>query len=336
VSAHHAGALVELGRYAEAQALLTDQLAATPDDAHLLGLLARCQLGTGHHAAALATANRCVALHPEDEWGHRLASIALDGMGRAEEALGAAQQAVRLAPLAWRTHLQVALVAVDVRGRLVDARDAAAHAVRLAPNEPDAYFAVGLVAQRRSEHDAARAAYRHTLALDPQHAMALNNLTVLDGGLGLVKQARGFAEALRHEPDEILVQRNVEALAASFARRLYFAGLAALVVGLLVSRAAGGTTTATAVVGALLLVGCVSYTVHLGRRVPLGVRRFVLIRMCEDPFLIANCLLTGAMLTLALVTCLVPGGDTTVLAWLRLVGLANVALVVWTVARRSA
>jgi Flp pilus assembly protein TadD len=332
---HHAESLVALGRYAEAASMLSTQLAADPDNAVLVALLARCQIGTGDYPAALATANRYVAMQPEDEWGHRLASVALDRMGNSEEALLAAQQAVRLAPLEWRTHVQLAMAAVDARGRLVEARDAAARAVTLAPNEPGAHFAVGVVAQARHEDDIARAAYERTLALNPQHAQAHNNLTVLDGGMHLGRKARGFAESLRHAPAEALVQRNVEALAASFVRRIYIAGPGALLVGLVVSRAAGGITPVTVATGSALLVGSVAYTVHLGREVPLGIRRFVLARMRRDPFLIANCALTSAMLAVALVTCFVPGGDTLGVVALRPIGLANVALVVWTVVRRS-
>ena len=335
MSTEHVESLVALGRYAEAQSVIATRLAAQPDNAHLIALLARCQIGTKDFPAALATANRYVAMQPEDEWGHRLAAVALDRMGHAEQALLAAERSVRLAPLEWRTHLQFALSAVDARGRLVDAQAAADRAVELAPNEPSAHFAVGVVAQARRYDDMARAAYRRTLALDPQHAMALNNLTILDGNMRLGRSARGFAESLRNAPHETLVQQNIEGLAASFVRRIYYAGLAALFVGLLTSQSAGGVTPGTVLVGVALTVGIAAYAVHLGRAVPRGVRRFVLARMRRDPFLLANEALALVMVVVALVVCFVPGGAVVGLVALRPIGFANVALVVWTVLHRA-
>jgi Flp pilus assembly protein TadD len=331
----HAQSLVSLGRYAEARTVITTALAQTPDDSHLIGLLARCHIGLDDYPAALDAANRYVAEAPNDEWGHRLASIALDRMGRHDEALDAAERAVRLAPNEWQTHVQVALASTSARGRLWDGHQAACRAIELAPDEADAHFALGVVSQCRKHDDLARQAYRRALALDPQHATALNNLTVLDDSVSIVRSAHGYAESLRHEPGSDLVQANVTWLAARFVRRIYFAGLAALIVGLLVTRAAGGMNIATVVIGIGLLTGVVGYGISLGVAVPAGIRRFVVFRMRRDPYLICCSALTVLMLVAAAVTCLVPGGDAVGLVLLRPIGLANVALFVWTAVRAS-
>lgn len=326
--------LLELRRYAEAREALAALLSEQPDDVQLHGLLAQVLLGLDDLPGALAAGNRLVALAPEDEWGHRICAIVLDRMERHEEATAAAAEAVRLDPLNWATHQVFARAAVDARGRQYDARTAAFRAVELAPHEPSAHFTVGLVAQARGEDDLARQAYERTLALDPQHATALNNLTVLGGTRNLAQAAQGFGASLRHAPDQVLVQRNVESLAAVFVRRIYLVGLVAFLVGLATAMASDGVTPVTVGIAVAMVATVAGYTLHLVRTVPVGIRRFVLARMRSDPFLLANQALTVAMLVVALVTCLVPHGAEVGLVALRPIGFANVALVVWTFARR--
>lgn len=331
----HAQNLVALRRFTEAMSLVAAALASEPENRELLALKAQCEIGLDRPAEALATANRMVAIAPDHPHGHVIASVALQGLDRREEAAAAAEAAVRINPLEWGFHVQLALAATGARGRLLDARAAALRAVELAPNEPDAHFAVGVVAQARTEYDLARQAYRQTLALDPQHANALNNLTVLDGGRSITRSAHGYAESLRNDPHNDVAQHNVAWLAARFVRRIYWAGLAALIVGLLVTEAAGEVTGLTIGIGVVLLVGIAGFAVSLGTAVPAGIRRFVLGRMRSDPYLICCSLLTAVMVGVAALTCLVPGGSDLALTLLRPIGLANVGLVVWTVARAS-
>ena len=328
--------LVALGRYREAKAIVVAELASNPDDADLMEVLARCQVSLDEYAEALDSANRVVAQQPDDAFGHLLASIALRGLKRYDDATAAATRAVQLAPNQWQMHAQLALTATHARGQLVLARSAAWRAVQLAPHEAEAHFALGVVAHERKEDDLAREAYLRTLELDPQHAQAVNNLTVLDGRLDLGRSVRGFSESLRLGPHDALVRSNIEGLAASFVRRIYFAGLAVLIIGLLASTAGGGRTIATTMIGVLLLTGIAGYTLHLRRQVPAGVRAFVGRRMRQDAFLLANETLTVVMVVAALLVCLLLDGRGIWLALLRPIGFANVALVVWTVARASA
>jgi tetratricopeptide (TPR) repeat protein len=109
-----AEALVELRRYAEAESVLGHVLAAGPDDDRAWCVLALVHDGLGHAARMLEAANRAVALAPDHELGHRLASIALARLEQPEEAVRAAAEAVRLDPHGWRTHLQYSLVAAQV------------------------------------------------------------------------------------------------------------------------------------------------------------------------------------------------------------------------------
>ena len=175
-----AEALVELRRYAEAESLLGHVLAARPDDHRAWCVLALVHDGLGQATRMLEAANRAVALAPEEEWGHRLASIALARLRQLEEAVRAAGEAVRLDPNGWRTHVLYSLVAAQVPRLAQDAYRAAQRATELAPHSSDAHFALGLTSDATGRHEEVAEHYRQALRLDPEHVNALNNLTNLE------------------------------------------------------------------------------------------------------------------------------------------------------------
>lgn len=328
-------ALVELGRHAQARELVTAALAESPDDRDLHGLHARALLGLGDPDAALRAGNRVVALAPDDEWGHRLCSVALDHLGQLQEAARAAAEAVRLAPHAWQTHQRYAAASLRLPGGQLEAHAAAMRAVELAPNEPEAHFTVGLVAQHRSDHDIARAAYQRTLALDPTHAQALNNLTVLEGSLRLGRAARGFAGALRHDAQDDTARQNLKGLLVSFLFRLYLFGLACFVTGLLVVRATDGPGPASLVVLACYLLGATAYGVLTWRHVPTGVRLYLRSQL-RSGMVLWNLLVVALMTALVVAVCLVPGSWTVAVVLLRPLLLGLVISSAFVLAKRFA
>jgi hypothetical protein len=93
-------------------------------------------------------------------------------------------------------------------------------------------------------------------------------------------------------------------------------------------------TSVSVGVGLTLVVGAAAYTWSLVRSIPVGVRRYVRSRMFADRFLLANIVLTAAMLALALAVWLVPGGPVVGLVALRPIAIANVVLFVMTLTRR--
>jgi tetratricopeptide (TPR) repeat protein len=264
--------------------------------------------------------------------------MALRNLDRDEEAVYAASNAVRLAPLAWQTHQQYALAAGSIPRRLQEARQAAARAVELGPHEPNAHFTYGVIAEALRQHDVARAAYERTLALEPNHAPAQNQLTLLGSQVRLSRAAHGFGAALRMDPGNEAAQANIDVLAFRFVRRIYWASLVAFVVGLLAALSPSGdpgVTPATIAIGCVLLAGVVAYAVTLARAIPVGVQRFVRHRLVSDRFLLVTSLLTLAMLATGLAVCFVPGAALVGAALLRPLGFFNVGLFVWAMARRQ-
>ncbi|MEZ0580593.1 tetratricopeptide repeat protein [Nocardioides sp. MH1] len=304
--------LIEVDRFAEARSELEAAIARDPDAAELHGLLARALLGLGDAPGALRAASRLVQLDPDDDWGHRLCSVALKQTGRPHEALAAAGEAVRLSPSSWQTHLQYANAALDVYGRLLDALSAAQRAVELAPNEPNAHHVLGLVHAQRREDELARAAYLRTLQLAPDHAAARNNLAVLDGGLRLGRQTRGFLAALRADPQSQVVQQNLEIFLPTLFLRIWLAFGAGLVVALLVtihgdSPDESDPGPASYAILALLLLGCGGYVASLVRHLPSRVLRELWRRQRRSFLAWWDMVATAVLVAAVAAVCVVPG-----------------------------
>jgi Flp pilus assembly protein TadD len=278
--------LIGVGRLDEAAELLGAILAEEPENSGGWCLLARVHIGRHDYAAALSATDRAIALSPDAEWPHRLASIALSGMHRTAAGRRAARESVRLAPNAWQTHVQLASAAASHakflgrtfgslrpgRGKaLREARAAAARARQLAPNEADPWFVLGYTEQIAGRTRRSRAAYRQALALDPAHAMAHNNLAAHDiGGGALIRAAGALRSALGANPQSRTAQHNVEQLVL---QSLFLGWLLMTVdVGIVV----GLTYVASALVRALTglaMLGVLGWgAAHVYRRIPPGLR----------------------------------------------------------------
>lgn len=332
--------LVDLGRFIDALPLISSGLATEPENVFLHVMHTRALLGLDRPAEALDAATRATALQPDIAALHRLRSKALGSLRRRDEALAAAAEARRLGPRDWPNHVMYALAATYVGRRLLDAQDAADLAVALAPEQAETHFVAGVVAHERQWFEQAADAYRRALALEPDHAGALHNLAILESGGSLRRRARRFAAVLQVDPQLDQARQHLDDLAARFARRLYWASLAALLIGLVVgsAREGGQPTVASVALAAALCVGVAAYAWSLGRAVPTGVRDYLLPRFTRDPLLASITLLTAAMFGLAVVVCLWPEAG----SWLahsdalRVVGFVNVGMFTWIVVRRVA
>jgi tetratricopeptide (TPR) repeat protein len=336
-AANRARSLLDLGRHEQARALLVQALAADPEDPRLLGELARAHLGLGDHAAALNAVRSLVGVAPDDEWGHRLAAIALGGLGMRQDALRAADTAVRCGPNSWQTHLQYALTAIHVPGWVPVAGSAARRAVELAPDEADAHFAVGVVAQEQREFETAAAAYRRALALDPEHANARNNLTLVEGSFNFARASRGYVAALRADPRNTHARDNLEGVAD----RVLLAVIALQFVGFIVnlmlllgqpgpiedSRPGPTNWIIAAAAAGLGIAGLLRLRASLSRGTRLHLRRQAL-RPLKLLWLLA---IIAIIVAGPIATAVVPGAALLGLALLRPLGISTVIAVVLVV-----
>jgi tetratricopeptide (TPR) repeat protein len=210
--------LLSMRRYEEAARVLAALIAADPDSGQAWCLLAQAELGAGHPREGLAAARHATALDPAAGWAHRLASIASQRLGDGRGAVESAFEAVRLEPHNWVSHLSVAQAAVgapDYGGepgvsRLAVAEHAIAAARELAPEEPEVHYLAGQVSRETGDRDAAIEHFQHTLASDPSHAGALNELGRISLERGHTgRAAEHFIQAAKTAPGESVYGRNV-------------------------------------------------------------------------------------------------------------------------------
>jgi hypothetical protein len=139
-------------------------------------VVAVARLARDQPEGALEAAGEATERDPEGEWGHRLASLALERLGRDSEAVVAAQDAVRLAPGSWAARLRLGSMLRRLPGRWRDAWGEAQQAVRFAPEQPDPHVLIGDLALLRGDHEQAALAYRAALRRDDDHPAARINL----------------------------------------------------------------------------------------------------------------------------------------------------------------
>jgi len=211
--------LYDLGRSAEALDAVGQILAGRPDNAEALRLAALCLSAVGRQDEAVATARAAVAADPDSEHGRRVLSHMYYKRGEFRLAANIALEATMLAPNEWRGHMLLARCVCHF-----DPARAVAPAERsrqLGPDGPDTHFACALAYQALGRTEDARAAYLKVLELNPQHAMALNNLAVLDRSARRGNKAlKGFRRALSSDPQQDLARRNIDSILLSRVWRL--------------------------------------------------------------------------------------------------------------------
>jgi tetratricopeptide (TPR) repeat protein len=211
--------LYDLGRAAEALDLVGQILAGRPDSPEGLRLAALCLSAVGRQDEAVSTARAAVAAEPDSEHGRRVLAHMHYKRGEFRLAANIALEATRLAPNEWRGHMLLArcVCHFDPPRSIGPAE----RSRELGPDSPDTHFACALAYQAVGRREDARAAYLQVLELNPQHAMALNNLAVLDRSAHRWGRAlRGFRRALSSDPQQDLARRNIDSILLSRVWRL--------------------------------------------------------------------------------------------------------------------
>lgn len=295
-----ASTLVDLRRWDDAAAHLRTILATDPHNDHALCLMARAQLGQTAYDQALRTSLAAISENPENDFAYRLASLSLTRLGRDEEAQAMARNAVRLAPQEAHCHRILAQALVWSGSDLDEARAEAERAVSLAPLDASCHAAVGKVAAASARTNDAEAAFHRALAIDPDNAVAHNDLAKLNlethpGSLG--QAAAGFARAVRADPHAKMSRGNVNVVLHVF---LLQASLGIFVVASIAiwvrSYSDGGLARP---LPALLLVFPAIFVARSVFRLEPQLRGY-LVRMLHNPF-IACAVVCDALAALGLV-----------------------------------
>ncbi len=194
-------ALFQAGRFAEAEPILRELLAVSPEYAEALQALGAALSAQGRMAEGLAFFDRARALRPSDPALLHNRAQALFSLGRLDEARTDLERALRLkADLhpAWNLLGGVLAALGDAAG----AEKSYRRALALRPDHPETHYNLALSYQQSGRADEAIASYRKALQLRPAFAPAHNNLANAlkakgdrDGAL------QHYREAVRLDPN---------------------------------------------------------------------------------------------------------------------------------------
>lgn len=178
--------------------------------------LAMALCASGDAPQAEAVARKALATSDARELHYALA-VALDRLGRTQEALASARRAVEL--LAGRD-AELFLGALLIRENDLDgAAKVLSALVAKAPNDADALYDLALIADKRSDYNKAREGYLAALRANPKLANARYNLALLTARYGVFEEARyhakKFSEALPGDPRYMDLVRKIEVSAAA-------------------------------------------------------------------------------------------------------------------------
>jgi tetratricopeptide (TPR) repeat protein len=140
-------------------------------DPVVFNVLAACAFETGDHAAALADADRALALRPAYPEAHNNRGNALLRLGRPQESAEAFQAALRFTPRDAELHLNLGN-ALEALLQLPEALHSIERALALDPRLVPAHVNRANILQRLNRHREALDAYDQALALDPRNVDA--------------------------------------------------------------------------------------------------------------------------------------------------------------------
>jgi Flp pilus assembly protein TadD len=202
--------LLDLRRYAEAEATFREALALSPTDPDALHLLAICQyVQPGGASKALPTIDAAIASEPNEGQLHASRSIILTALSREKEALAAALEATRLDPdnsRAWaalgRAHA--------ASNRWAEVEKAARQALSLDPEDTEAatMLAHALRLQGRHEENAGQIAGMLQRDAEDDRVHAAAGWSALQQGRTKEAEAH-FLEALRLDPSSEFARQGL-------------------------------------------------------------------------------------------------------------------------------
>jgi len=164
--------------------MATASLARSPRDPGLYTSLAAAQMGAGRPADALVAADKATQLAPTWEWSHRMRARALSALGRADEALAAAETADHLEEEKPRM-LDALITQQMAQKRLAEAEATANELVRIDPDWAEAWNDRGAVLLQRKRFEQAESDFRTALSLSPYEGAYMRNI-----GLALHRRGR--------------------------------------------------------------------------------------------------------------------------------------------------
>lgn len=199
------------GELAESRVAYEAALKLVPDDVTALVGLGRTKLMAREFDAALADADRAVAINPGIGDAHALRADALNALGRTDDAVNALEAAVKASPRSLSYYF--ALISMLLRNDKLDAAETHLTAMKkFAAKEPATHYLSAFLDFRRDRLPAAREAIDAMLRAVPEHPAG----QLLAGAIylrqGEQARAQRFLQSVLNKiPDNVFARRLLAA-----------------------------------------------------------------------------------------------------------------------------
>ncbi|GAA3435186.1 tetratricopeptide repeat protein [Kutzneria kofuensis] len=260
--------LLDLGRHEQAKEELAKAIADDPASTEAWCLLSQCEQKSGDLNGMLYAARQALASTPDSEWAHRLQALALHKLGRHDEAIHAAREAIRLAPHQWQQYVVLVTAMIPRLDQYyLEAAGAADRAVQLAPLYAETHLTRGMLAGARGNLPEAERNYREALRIDPENAAARNNLATIElRGNNLKAATAGFAAALAENPTLQVARDNIDIICRRVLRGARLAAQTVFIgAGFITIAYEGGPAFPATVAGLLAILWLVMVARLIGR-----------------------------------------------------------------------
>lgn len=296
-AADQALALLQLGRGSEAVPILSAALAERPDDSRLLRLMSWACRVCGRPGEALEHAKHAIRGDPVGASNYFQASLAYQDLGCGREAVILAEETVRFAPESWWAHARLSASMVAARQSPRRALAAAEKAVELAPDEAYAHFCLGHCLHVMDRRRKAVKCYERALALDPNHAVALNNLAVLRMEKAPLRAARDLQAALSADPGFELSKFNIRCVVARYS--LYLSLLAMVYFCIMLLAGKKMPQFVGPLAGVVVLAAMAGWLVRGASRLSSGMRMFFKRTIIRNPLTFLSLVLLLGLVAMA-------------------------------------
>lgn len=163
--------LAKQQKFTEAEAEVDQAMKLAPEDAAVLAAAGRVKARLGRSAEGAALLRRAVALAPQSAAAHLGLGMVLAESYDLTGALTENDEAVRLAPGSALAHLNRGRVLLDL-GRNAEARPDFESARRIAPQMPEPHYFLAVIEKQADHYEQAAALLRTVVKLQPRNAMA--------------------------------------------------------------------------------------------------------------------------------------------------------------------
>lgn len=163
--------LASQGQWEKSLELLTRARTALPDSPEVLRKFAAASLHAGHTADAVGAAEQLVKLRPDDPDALYLLGVAQLQNGDTEEARSTLESFAKLRPQDPLAFLALGMVGASLRDVSV-ARANFEQSIKLDPNQAEAYYQLALIFRDQGDNRAAISQLEKAIAVDTQRAQA--------------------------------------------------------------------------------------------------------------------------------------------------------------------